>query len=73
MKQKREKEADLNCMSSAGNPAPLGSINRKPKQETRGLIPDDGYRELNATNEMEVRNPKVHMEKAKPVLSMINK
>jgi hypothetical protein len=25
-------------------------INRRPKQETFGLIPDDGFRELKTTN-----------------------
>jgi len=41
--QKREKEADINCLTSSGLPAPLGTINRKPKQETAHLIPDDGF------------------------------
>jgi len=73
LKQKRPKEADLNCLSSSGIPAALGSINRKPKQETFGLIPDDGYRELTSSAQEEVKNPKVHEQKVKPVLSMINK
>ena len=30
-------------MTSSGIPAALGAINRKPKQETFGLIPDDGF------------------------------
>ncbi len=30
-------------MNSSGLPAPLGTIKRKPKQETTGLIPDDGF------------------------------
>ena len=63
----------MNCLSSSGIPAPLGSINRKPKQETFGLIPDDGYRELESTNKMDVQHPSVHHQKVKPVLSMINK
>ena len=63
----------MNCLSSSGIPAPLGSINRKPKQETFQLIPDDGYRELVSSNKDEVRPPKVHQQKVKPVLGMINK
>mmetsp|Transcript_24603 Transcript_24603/g.28974 ORF Transcript_24603/g.28974 Transcript_24603/m.28974 type:complete len:80 (-) Transcript_24603:729-968(-) len=47
---KREREPDINCLTSSGLPAPLGSINRKPKQETFCLIPDDGFRELKTTN-----------------------
>ena len=60
-------------MTSSGLPAPLGAINRKPKQETFGLIPDDGFRELKTTNQQDLQNPKVHFAKQKPVLSMINK
>ena len=41
--QKRDHEPDINCLTSSGLPAPLGTINRKPKQETFGLIPDDGF------------------------------
>ena len=63
----------MNCLSSSGIPAPLGTYNRKPKQETFGLIPDDGYRELVSTNKEECKPPACHAQKTKPVLSMINK
>ena len=63
----------MNCLSSSGIPAPLGAISRKPVQETFGLIPDDGFRELKTTAQQEVVNPKHHALKQKPVLSMINK
>lgn len=73
MKLKREKEPDINCLSSSGLPAPLGSIYRKPKQETTGLIPDDGFRELKTTAQQEIQKPAVHTRKEKPILRMINK
>lgn len=63
----------MNCLSSSGIPAPLGAIARKPKQETFGLIPDDGFRELKTTAQQEVIDPKHRAMKQKPVLSMINK
>lgn len=50
LKIKRAKESDINCLTSSGLPAPLGTFHRKPKQETFGLIPDDGFRELKTTN-----------------------
>lgn len=37
-KVKRIKEADLNCLTSSGLPAPLGVYHRKPKQETAHLV-----------------------------------
>jgi len=73
LKIKREKEPDLNCLSSSGLPAPLGAIKRKPKQETTGLIPDDGFRELKTINQTHTVDPKKHAVPYKPVLSMINK
>jgi len=73
LKIKRTKEPDINCLSSSGLPAPLNTINRKPKQETAHLICDDGFRELKTTNQQDIRNPKVHVRKEKPVLRMINK
>jgi len=48
---KRVKEADLNCLTSSGLPAPLNCYNRKPKQDTSGLICDDGFRELKSTKD----------------------
>ena len=60
-------------MTSSGLPQPLGAFHRKPKQETFGLIPDDGFRELLTTNSDRMKNPKVHTQKEKPVLRMINK
>lgn len=44
-----------------------------PKQETTSLIPDDGFRELKTTKQQDHQNPVVHVNKEKPVLSMINK
>jgi len=72
-KLRRAHEPDINCLSSSGIPAPLGRFHRKPKQETEHLICDDGFRELKTTNQQEIQNPKVHVRKEKPVLSMINK
>jgi hypothetical protein len=48
-------------LSSSGIPAALNTINRKPKQETFGLIPDDGFRELLTSNQDKMKNPKVHV------------
>ena len=39
----RDKEQDLNCLTSSGLPKPLGCISRLPKQNTTGIIPDDGF------------------------------
>ena len=39
----REKEADLNCLTSSGLPKPLGAIKRVPKHDSTGIIPDDGF------------------------------
>jgi len=41
--KRREHEAELSCLNSCGIPKALAAINRKPKQETFGLIPDDGF------------------------------
>ncbi len=60
-------------MSSTGIPAALGAYNRRPKQETTGNIPDDGFRELKTKNATEMQDPKVHVIQRKPVLSMIHK
>lgn len=54
-------------------PEPLRRFNRKPKQETTCLIPDDGFRELTTTKSIHHQDPKVHVQKAKPILSMIHK
>jgi len=60
LKIKRTKEADLNCLTSSGLPAPLNVYNRKPKQETAHLICDDGFRELKTTKEQDYQKPKNH-------------
>jgi len=70
---KREKEPDLNCLTSSGIPKALGCINRKPKQVTEGIICDDGFRELSTTNRTELMNPVVHRPKERPQMNMINK
>ena len=33
----------MSCLNSCGVPKALGVYNRRPKQETFGLIPDDGF------------------------------
>jgi hypothetical protein len=71
--QLRPHENDISTLSSTGIPAPLGSYHRKPKQETKQLICDDGFRETKTTNQVLHQNPRVHENKKKPVLSMINK
>lgn len=50
IKLKREKEPDISCLGATGVPEPLRTFTRKPKQETRSLICDDGFRELQTTN-----------------------
>jgi hypothetical protein len=69
----RPKEVDLNCLTSTGLAKPLGRIDRKPKQETFGLVPDDGFRELKTIKNTEMPNPAVHKAQQKPILGMINK
>lgn len=39
----RDKETDLNCLTSSGLPRPLGCLSRLPKHDTAGIIPDDGF------------------------------
>jgi hypothetical protein len=51
----------------------LHSYNRRPKQVTSGLIPDDGFRELEATNTTHFKNPQTYRVEYKPVISMLNK
>lgn len=41
--QIREKEADINCLTSTGLPKPLGAIARVPRPDTKEVIPDDGF------------------------------
>jgi len=46
IKVKRFKEGDISTLGATGVPQPLRTFNRKPKQETRCLIPDEGFREM---------------------------
>lgn len=73
MVTKREKEPDLNCLTSSGIPKPLGCINRKPRQVTEGIVCDDGFRELSTTNRQEIVNPAKIKPKERPQMRMINK
>ena len=41
--QIREKESDINCLTSSGLPKPLGAIARVPRPDTKEVIPDDGF------------------------------
>lgn len=65
-------EIDISTLSSTGIPAPLGSYHRQPKQHTKGNVPDDGYHIMETTNARSYKDPVVHMERPKHVLSMID-
>lgn len=39
----RQKEVDINCMNSSGNPTGLGRIKRFHKWDTTNIIADDGF------------------------------
>ena len=69
----REHEPHISTLNSTGIPAPLGSYHRKPKQETKQLICDDGFRIMNTTNQNQFQNPQVHVIAPKPVIGMVNK
>jgi hypothetical protein len=69
----RPHENDISTLSSTGIPAPLGSYHRKPKQETKQLIPDDGFNIIKTANQQHMLNPRVHEIKPKHTLSMINR
>ena len=71
--QLRPRENDLSTLNSTGIPAPLGSYFRKPRQDTRSLVPDDGYRIMKTSNQQQHQDPAVHATKSKHVLSMINR
>ena len=82
--QIREKESDINCLTSSGLPKPLGAIARVPRPDTKEVIPDDGFvsflkmmrfdqRDLVTTTQTTMRNPSVHKIQERPVLRMINK
>lgn len=69
----RECEPHISTLNSTGIPAPLGSYHRKPKQVTKQLIIDDGFRVINTTNQQLMQNPKVHVTQPKFVIGMVNK
>ena len=54
-------------------PAPLGAYNRKPKHETTGLIPDDGFHILQTSNKSLHRNPSEFLIKPKPLIKVLTK
>lgn len=56
-RSKREHEAAISTLSASGLPQPLEVINRIPKWNTTGVIPDDGYREDYTINKTEIPNP----------------
>jgi hypothetical protein len=69
----REVEPDINCLNAYGVPAPLKRIKRNHQWDTRDVIPNDGYKELNTINRTEIANPEKSRVPDKPKLRMINK
>ena len=67
----RPREHDISTLSSTGIPADLSRYHRKPKQETRALVPDDGFRSIKTQNQDIHRNPKVHEITPKPLPMML--
>lgn len=53
-------------------PTFLHAYNRRPKQVTTGLIPDDGFREKQSTNTLLMQNPDSLKQKEKPIIQMLN-
>jgi hypothetical protein len=54
-------------MTSTGMPMFLHAYHRKPKQVTRQLVPDDGFRELDPSSKMQFKDPDTHRIQEKPV------
>ena len=50
----------------------LHAYHRKPKQVTRQLVPDDGFRELDPSSKMQFKDPDTHRIQEKPVQLMVN-
>ena len=50
----REKEADINCLTSSGIPAPMGRLKRLHKWDTSNIVADDGFREFKTTKQVDL-------------------
>lgn len=72
-KHMREVEPDINCLNANGVPAPLKRIKRNHPWNTRDVIPNDGYKELQTINKTEIQHPNKLRVQEKPKLRMINK
>lgn len=72
-KSMRTVEPDISLLNANGVPAPLKRIKRNHKWDTRDVIPNDGYKELNTINRTELSNPEKKRVLEKPKLRMINK
>lgn len=69
----RSVEPDINCLTANGIPAPLKRIKRNHKWNTKDVIPNDGYKEMQTINKTEIGHPSKHRIPEKPKLRMINK
>jgi hypothetical protein len=69
----RAQEPDINSLTANGIPAPLKRIKRNHKWDTRDVIPNDGYKELQTINKTEIQHPNKKRIPEKPKLRMINK
>ena len=54
-------------------PTFLNAIKRRPKQETKGNIPDDGFNEKSTANSMLLKDPQTQRQPVKAVPLMLNK
>jgi hypothetical protein len=73
LSQLRPHENAISTLSSNGIPAPLSSYNRKPKQNTRDLVLNDGYNVKQTSNQALMQHPSNHAVKSKHTLSMVNR
>ena len=72
-KSMRKVEPDISLLNANGVPAPLKRIKRNHPWNTKDIIPDDGYKEMQTINKTELKHPdKVKVEE-KQKLRMINK
>lgn len=49
-------------MNSTGLPKPLNTVNRKVRADTKHMIPDDGFREIQTSNKTGFQNPSSYRE-----------
>ena len=73
IKTMRKVEADINMLNANGVPAPLKRIKRNHPWDTKDVIPNDGYKELNTINKTELAHPDKVKVNEKKKLRMINK